>query len=74
MIKEPIKGLRGFFLKNKNQADLPIVTQDSILILSTKTQKASDKPKVLTNRAKRDLKNKGVEIFFKNCFLTLTTA
>lgn len=29
MMKEPIKeGLRGFFLKNKNQADLPIVTQD----------------------------------------------
>lgn len=69
MIKEPIKeGLRGFFLKNKNQADLPIVTQDNILILSTKIQKASDKPKVSTNRAKRDLKTKELKYFLKTAF------
>ena len=59
MIKEPMKeGLRDFFLKNKNQADLPIkLLKICILILSTKIQKAqksSDKPKVPTNRPKRD--------------------
>lgn len=52
------EGLRGFFLKNKNQADLPIkLFKICILILSTKIQKAqkgSDKPKVPTNRPKRD--------------------
>lgn len=52
------EGLRGFFLKNKNQADLPIkLLKICILILSTKIQKAqkgSDKPKVPTNRPKRD--------------------
>ena len=52
------EGLRGFFLKNKNQADLPIkLLKICILILSTKIQKAQkgrDKPKVPTNRPKRD--------------------